>query len=244
MVNFPRSISKKRKVQYKSKYGRRSVSRVSRTYSPYKSIRGTNPENHVSFRGKGFPDKLTTNLVYSDSFILDPSAGTICPFKTYLMTSCFDPDFALGGGQPTYFDQLAIIYSRYKVNGAKISAHFSRSTTTASSIGPYICGIQMSDASGIPSTNASALISTPNTGYKVVSQDDGTQVVAQTYSSKNTFPDFSDSLQARTNANPVINWYAKVFASPQGVDVEAPINVVITIEYNVTFSDVIQVVDV
>ena len=44
--------------------------------------------------------------------------------------------------------------------------------------------------------------------------------------------------------NPVINWYAKVFASPQGVDIEKPINVIVIIEYNVTLSDVIGVVDV
>ena len=46
------------------------------------------------------------------------------------------------------------------------------------------------------------------------------------------------------SSNPTINWYAKVFASPQGVDVEKPINVIVIIEYNVTLSDVIGVYDV
>ena len=40
-------------------------------------------------------DRLTTNVVYSDSFILDPSAVTPTPYKTYLLTSGFDPDNAL-----------------------------------------------------------------------------------------------------------------------------------------------------
>ena len=34
-------------------------------YTPYPSIRGTNPENQTTFKGKGFPDRLTTNVVYS-----------------------------------------------------------------------------------------------------------------------------------------------------------------------------------
>ena len=89
-------------------------------YTPYSSIRGTNPANQTTFKGKGFPDRLTTNVVYSDSFILDPSAVTPTPYKTYLLTSGFDPDNALGGGQPTYWDQLATVYSRYKVNGARL----------------------------------------------------------------------------------------------------------------------------
>ena len=128
-------------------------------YTPYSSIRGTNPANQTTFKGKGFPDRLTTNVVYSDSFILDPSAVTPTPYKTYLLTSGFDPDNALGGGQPTYWDQLATVYSRYKVNGAKITATFSKSSTNAANEGPYICGIECSDQTSLPTTNAGVLIS-------------------------------------------------------------------------------------
>ena len=136
------------------------------------------------------------------------------------------------------------VYSRYKVNGAKITATFSKSSTISANEGPYICGIECSDSTSLPTTNAGVLISTPNTSFRIVGQEDGSKSVVATYSSKNTFPDFVDSLQARMSSNPTINWYAKVFASPQGVDVEKPINVIVIIEYNVTLSDVIGVYDV
>ena len=136
------------------------------------------------------------------------------------------------------------MYSRYKVNGAKITATFSKSSTNAANEGPYICGIECSDQTSLPTTNAGVLISPPNTSFRIVGQEDGSRSVVATYSSKNVFPDFVDNLQARMTQNPVINWYAKVFASPQGVDIEKPINVVVIIEYNVTLSDVIGVVDV
>ena len=86
-------------------------------------------------------------------------------------------------------------------------------------------------------------MSSPNTGFRVVNQEDGSVSVSATYSQKNTYPDFDSSVQARTNTLPSIQWFAKVFAAPQGVNVEVPINVVIIIEFNVEFSDVQQVVD-
>ena len=181
--------------------------------------------------------------MYTDTIILDPSAGTPCPNKTYTLNGCFDPDFSLGGTQPTYWDQLSLIYSRYKVKGSKMTAIFSRSTTVLGDVGPYICGIQCSDNSTIVSTNPQVLMSSPNTGFRVVNQEDGSVSVSATYSQKNTYPDFDSSVQARTNALPSIQWFAKVFAAPQGVNVEVPINVVIIIEFNVEFSDVQQVVD-
>ena len=213
-------------------------------YTPYSSIRGTNPQNQTTFKGKGFPDRLTTNVVYSDSFILDPSAVTPTPYKTYRLTSGFDPDNSLGGGQPTYWDQLATVYSRYRVNGAKITATFSKSSTITANEGPYICGIECSDSTSLPTTNAGVLISLSNTTFRIVGQEDGSKSVVATYSANNTYPDFADGLQARMSANPTVNWYANVFASPQGVDVEKPINVIVIIEYNVTLSDVIGVADV
>ena len=179
-------------------------------YTPYSSIRGTNPQNQTTFKGKGFPDRLTTNVVYSDSFILDPSAVTPTPYKTYRLTSGFDPDNSLGGGQPTYWDQLATVYSRYRVNGAKITATFSKSSTITANEGPYICGIECSDSTSLPTTNAGVLISLPNTTFRIVGQEDGSKSVVATYSANNTYPDFADGLQARMSANPTVNWYANV----------------------------------
>ena len=101
-----------------------------------------------------------------------------------------------------------------------MTAIFSRSTTVLGDVGPYICGIQCSDNSTIVSTNPQVLMSSPNTGFRVVNQEDGSVSVSATYSQKNTYPDFDSSVQARTNALPSIQWFAKVFAAPQGVNVE------------------------
>lgn len=242
----------KRKRQYKVKTPRRyqkkarksNSSIVKTTYDHLNYFKtGTNAANHVVFRGIGFPDRLTTNLVYSESLVLDPSVGTPCPIQTFRLNSVFDPFEPLGGTQPTYFDQLATVYSRYIVNGAKITVSFSRSTTTAANVGPYLCGIQCSDLNFLPTTDAGVLVSAPNTTARFVSDQDGTVMISATFSRKQTYPDLDDASQARTNANPAVAWLAKVFASPQGVDIDVPINILVMIEYNVTFSDIVQVID-
>lgn len=204
---------------------------------------GTNPSNHVYIRGIGMPDKLTTNLVYTDSFVLDPSAGTITPSKRFRWNSLFDPDYETGGGQPTYFDQIAQIYQRYIVNGAKMTCMFSRSSTTGSGVGPYICGVSSSFSTSLATTDAGQLISTPNCNFAIVADQDGTKTVTATYSQNSVFDGQITGSIAEVTSNPSSFWFGHVFASPQGTDVETPINCVIIIEYNATFSDMKTVVD-
>lgn len=206
-------------------------------------VSGTNPKNYVSFSGIGFPDRLRTNLVYSDSIVLDPSAGTPNPFFQVAINDPYDPQVAIGGGQATYFDQLAAIYSRYEVKGSKITAMFSRSTVSGAGgagIGPYICGISCNDVGGLIVSDAGQLISTPNTTFKVVGAEGSTASVVATYSQKNTFP---EEQVTRCTSSPIHKWIANIFASPQGVDVEFVMNVVFIVEYNIEFSDVRYIAD-
>lgn len=247
MAILRRPVSARRFARSKkARSSKKTITRLPKkaAYTPYRLSSGTNPQGHVAFGGKGFPDMLTTNLVYSDSFILDPSALAICPFKTYRLMSPYDPDVALGGAQATYFDQLAIIYDRYKVNGAKITAIFSRGTSDAPDVGPYIVGINTTDQTTLPTSSGAVLMSTPNTTFEVYTVEKGTSTVVATYSPSKQYPDFTDNLQSRVNNNPTVAWNANVFATPQGVNVDVPINVMVIIEYNVTFSDVKQVIDV
>ena len=80
--------------------------------------------------------------------------------------------------------------------GAKITATFSKSSTITANEGPYICGIECSDSTSLPTTNAGVLISTPNTTFRIVGQEDGSKSVVATYSANNTYPDFADGLRS------------------------------------------------
>jgi len=244
MANYRPSSSRYKAVRpsrktYRSKAYSRRGSRAPRDTA----YRGNNPQSSIVVRGTGFPDKLTTNLAFVDSIILTGNAGQPLQWKTYRLSSPYDPVEAIGGGQPTYFDQLATLYGRYIVNGAKITCKYAVGTTATVGVGPYMVGVLCSDQTGMPSLNGEVLAGANNCTYRLCSIDDGTVTVTETYSQKKMFPDVPAYAQSTVGLDPLVNWYAKVWAEPQGISVTTPINVVISIEFNVTFSQLQQKVD-
>lgn len=86
--------------------------------------RKTNTRKRVTYRNKsrvprkvfnGIPATYRTKLHYVDVLTSTTTAGSY----TYWIyqSSLFDPYYAAGGHQPYYFDQLAAIYSNYRVYG-------------------------------------------------------------------------------------------------------------------------------
>jgi len=75
--------------------------------------------------GVGVPDEFYTHLVYTTT--LAPSAASVAVVQ--LQSSLFDPDPALGGSQPTFFDQLAALYGRYQVLGMSAMVEFTQQSS-------------------------------------------------------------------------------------------------------------------
>jgi len=69
-------------------------------------------------------------------------SGSIVPdangFFQYNMNGIYDPEVALGGGQPRGFDQMAALYQEYKVVGCTAEVYFSAGGS-GSSLRPYLC---------------------------------------------------------------------------------------------------------
>lgn len=216
---------------------RRTKTRRVQARSRPQAINGNNPQRSLTHYGVGFPDSFKTTLVWSDNLSLDPSAGTPCPSAGFRLTSPYDPVFALGGSQPYCFDQLMAIYARFKVLGAKMTAVFSYSSQTAANIGPAICGIQTGEISGISSTDGAVLRMTSNVSSTLLGVNSEPKTVVVTYSPKQAFGDqLMDALTGSATADPSRNWVGWVFANPIGVDIEAPISVLLTIEYFTEFT--------
>lgn len=196
--------------------------------------RGTNPENIAVFRGYGFPDGLITNVQYCETISLTPSVGTPVPSYGFRLTSLFDPDFTSTGTQPYFFDQLAAVYERYKVLGAKISVTFAYESQTAAGVGPSVVGIQTGEIGAISSNNVNVLRMTSNVSSDVLTTQSDTKTCIATYSPRQSYANtIEDALTAVVTTNPTRNWNAFIFAGPQGTDITKPITAVVTIEYNV-----------
>lgn len=204
------------------------------------AIQGANPGRTLVHRGIGFPDNFKTNLVYADSIVLTPSVGTPTPSKGYRLTSLYDPDIALGGGQPYWFDQLMAVYSRFKVLGAKMTCIFSYTNVIVADVGPTIVGIECGDISSLSTTSPSVLRMTSNVSSDVLTTQSEPKTVVATYAPGQAFGDLlTDALTGTASADPGRNWNGIIFAAPQGVNVTQPINVLVTIEYFAEFTQMI-----
>lgn len=66
----------------------------------------------------GIPDSRRTSLTYADIITLAPA--TAITQYTFRGNSIYDPDQTSTGHQPLYHDQMAQLYSRYRVYGSSI----------------------------------------------------------------------------------------------------------------------------
>lgn len=82
-------------------------------------------------------------MKYSQEVSIDPSAIGNATY-TWRMNGIHDVDFAVGGHQPMGYDQMAAVYNRYKVNGARMTATCINTADTTSS---YYMFINYSDSS-------------------------------------------------------------------------------------------------
>lgn len=100
---------------------RKRGSRRIKAYSPHKtiSIRGTN--------GSFLPQSVTTVHNYCEFYSMSAAGGQLIPQK-FNLNSVFDPDLSGGGHQPMGRDQLAALYSRYRVDKVKVKVQWSKVT--------------------------------------------------------------------------------------------------------------------
>jgi len=112
---------------------------------------------------QGFPSRQFVKLVYQDYLTGTSSGGTFVS-GTYGLNSLYDPDSAIGGHQPYYFDQLSTIYARYRVLKCKIDIDGSVDK---------MCLVSMK---GWPSNysislNTAELLEQPRNTNKIVNED-------------------------------------------------------------------------
>ena len=82
----------------------------------------------------------------------------------------YDPQVALGGSQPQYYDMLASMYSTYMVRGAKISCTFSPTTSSTAGDGPYVVGVKCGRAAALVTTNPSIYTDAQHRAYNYVTE--------------------------------------------------------------------------
>lgn len=126
----------KRKISYgKRKYARRR-------YGARKRLRRTYKRRTVNVNRslQPFGQRYLCKLKYSDNFIINPLSPVI-PYQLRL-NSIFDPNLTGVGHQPYGFDQLALLYNRYRVYACKWNLRFQ---TYTAGVNYYLCAFPSND---------------------------------------------------------------------------------------------------
>jgi hypothetical protein len=66
------------------------------------------------------PSQFRTKLGFCDHTSLDVSTANLAAQQAFRLNSLYDPDYSGTGTQPTGFDELMAIYTRYRVLTAKV----------------------------------------------------------------------------------------------------------------------------
>lgn len=201
--------SLKKKTQYKAKA------------TPYKKRTATNRPGRVlglTRNDFGFPDRLSTKLIYGDVITLTVPAGGV-QYNAFRLNSLYDPDLTNVGHQPQWFDQLANVYGKYRVKGSKITVTFmtGQESTSAATVGPWMVGITTSSSSVLNASSYQTLTEDANGVSTILGSKSGgnnVKTVSNTYTPMRDLgidPN-DDTLAAGTGSNPVNIFYGHVWA--------------------------------
>lgn len=242
MVNYRRPARKSIRGRKATLPKRTFTAPRRKTTAVVDTRKGTLPQTFLVHRGIGLPDKLRTKIMYAESLTLGPFTPATLS-KAFNLSTPYDPDPAIGGGQPTYWDQLSTIYQAYNVVGAKMTARFATPDNTGvTNNGPYMIGITGSRASTLSTTDAPTLSTQPQTGHDLIVEGLTKTLSTMYYPSMLNADGTNQGRTSGVTPTPTA-YYGIVWASPQ-VAATGAMTIVVTIEYTVDFYDLLPVIDV
>lgn len=193
--------------------------------------------------GYGPPSNIEMTHVFGDTYTLTTSAVGTPVSKYYSMNGIWDPDPALGGLSAYWFKQMAQIYDRYTVIGAKAIVEFSTAAgTTTTNVGPWIVGLIADRNTTTLATTAGVLVMSQNSTTKTIGGDYKNQTCTATYSPEISLGKSSgdDSVQGSSSSNPSSGWWVGLSATELGSATATNIFAKVRIEYRVRWSSVID----
>lgn len=180
-----------------------------KTASSYRRRYRRNGTSTVVNRGTtGFPDKLIVKMRYCDTYTLGNGVNTIGS-HTFRANSVYDPDYTATGHQPLYFDQLATIYSNYKVIKTAVGCQFM--STQGVTAGNIICGVDIS-ANDTVETNPDTIRERPGSKFKTLTPQ-RPATIKTGWNLRRSAVTSDDNWTSLASTNPVNVDYIKVYAT-------------------------------
>lgn len=183
-----------------------------------------------------FPPTKIATLRYCDVIQLDAGATDAAVEHRYRANSIYDPDRTGTGHQPRFHDTFEALYENYEVLSSKITAAFNTTWNGVVSI----CGVSLDNDNSTAYTTRAALMENPNTSYRMIpSHGNAPAKISTTFNAKKSLgPANAVTNLATMGANPDENQDFVIWAiNTYGTEDPGVVNVMITIDYTVRFSE-------
>lgn len=192
----------------------------------------------------GCPKEMRVKLMYHCQTVMAAPAAGIAAYTTYRANGPFDPEVAIGGAQPRYYDEWSAIYQQVTTVKSKITCQFANEQYDTS-IRNCLVGVAHTSNSQ-PLVSTATLTKTDameltHSNYRLASNNNAV------YPSITWSPDqyfigktiYDEELASGTGATPQRPCYFHVWVTPDvtigGAYPDRTFNV--TIEYDVIFFD-------
>ncbi|AXH77736.1 MAG: putative capsid protein [Circoviridae sp.] len=188
----------------------------------------------------GLPSQLRTTLRYhATNLALNPGAAGITSLINFRANDCYDPEASAIGHQPVGFDQLMAFYTRGHVIGSKIRAIFQNTDDSNEAIvGIAIRHTTAAVGSKNEMMENGACVETMLTrvsGSKGLTTLRHGVDVGKWMGKRNVLDE--ESLYFTASATPSDQVYYTLYAHPNSTVDTGIVGLVVTIEYDVIFSE-------
>lgn len=160
------------------------------------------------FPTSGIPQAIQMKMLYGETLPINTT--TVADTNVFRMNGLFDPDNSVGGHQPYYRDQIAVLYSRYTVYGFKIEL------TGICHSGSMLFGFK-TQSDTVALAQVSLGVERPDCKYSVVNAGGQSKTISQYYPINRVFGVAKskimseDNFSAEKGADPVEVHYCQVF---------------------------------
>lgn len=231
MAVWRRPVSQRRSIKKKATGVKKYQYRTSRPLTTYGNI---SPHRGIF----GFGSAYRTKLRYCENIVLQSVSGGIGK-NVFALNSLYDPNVTGTGHQPFYFDQLAAIFTKYTVYGAKIKVTFSCTTETAAT-SSFVVGVAGNTSTSFYTDPQTAMEDNHGKWTNVNGRNgnSGTRTLSLDFDPKrdlNLRPDQA-SLSSPVTADPVVIFYATCWISDLQSTGTTNCNISVEIVYDCEFS--------
>jgi len=157
----------------KNKAARRAMKARSRLTKPVPQKWGGVPISSVSLSaaGVGFPDQLYVTHAYEEVLNLASGGGSLAAVQhQWRLNSLWDPNKTGTGLQPALYDNLTILYARYRVYAAEVKVTFVNYGTDYVRAGFYLTETNDTSTAGLWTKNTYSLdaLKSNRVAYKMI----------------------------------------------------------------------------